>query len=197
MDNESTPTYQVAYKVKVIDAQSRAGASWFGILKGMFVTLYHFFKTWFSGAYTVQYPEERVPLPTYYRGRHQLNRDENGLELCVGCFLCSAACPTKCINIEARENEPGATFSKGERYAEVYEINMGKCIFCGLCVDACPTGALTMSPTYELADYDLRKLIYNKEKMLVPGPDLPFNLRKRTLPMRPHEPIPGSLHPHP
>lgn len=165
-----------------------------GLFSGMWVTIAHFFRTWFTGAYTVEYPEQRVPLPPYYRGRHQLNRDANGLELCVGCFLCSAACPTKCIHIEPKENSPEATYSRGERYSEVYEINIGKCIFCGLCVDACPTGALTMSPTYELADYDLKKLIYRKEQMLVPGPPLPHNLRSHPLPIKPHEPLPGSLH---
>lgn len=183
--------FSPSYKVKVLDVRSKARPSWWGITKGMYVTLYHFFKTWFTGAYTVEYPEQRVPLPDYYRGRHQLNRDANGLELCVGCFLCSAACPTKCINIVAGENKPEATYSKGERFAQVYEINMGKCIFCGLCVDACPTGAITMSPTYELADYDLRKLVYRKDQMLVPGPATPMNLKRAPLPIKPHQPIVG------
>jgi len=39
-----------------------------------------------------------------YRGAHVLQRDENGLEKCVACFLCAAACPANCIFIEAAEN---------------------------------------------------------------------------------------------
>ena len=35
---------------------------------------------------------------------HVLQRDENGLEKCVACFLCAAACPSNCIYIEAAEN---------------------------------------------------------------------------------------------
>ena len=39
-----------------------------------------------------------------FRGAHVLQRDENGLEKCVACFLCAAACPANCIFIEAAEN---------------------------------------------------------------------------------------------
>ncbi len=45
-----------------------------------------------------------------FRGVHVLQRDENGLEKCVACFLCAAACPSNCIYIEAAENtaeQPG------------------------------------------------------------------------------------------
>ena len=41
-----------------------------------------------------------------FRGMHVLQRDENGLEKCVACFLCAAACPSNCIYIEAAENTP-------------------------------------------------------------------------------------------
>src|SRR5437899_6699304 len=87
---------------------------------------------------TQQYPEEHyVPYPRY-RGRHILRRHENGLEKCVGCSLCAAACPAHCIRVIAGENTPDHQVSEGERYAEVYEINMLRCIFCGFCVEACP-----------------------------------------------------------
>ena len=41
---------------------------------------------------TVSYPEEKSPRSARYRGRHYLRRYENGLERCIGCELCSAAC---------------------------------------------------------------------------------------------------------
>ncbi|WP_410969184.1 NuoI/complex I 23 kDa subunit family protein, partial [Salmonella sp. SAL04284] len=78
-----------------------------------------------------------------YRGIHVLHRDENGLEKCVGCFLCAAACPANCIYIEAAENTDANRISAGERYASVYNIDYSRCIFCGYCVEACPTDAIT------------------------------------------------------
>ena len=47
-----------------------------------------------------------------------------GLEKCVGCSLCAAACPADCIRVVAAENTPENRVSAGERYAAVYEINM-------------------------------------------------------------------------
>ena len=38
-------------------------------------------------------------------------------------------------------------------------------MYCGLCVEACPFDALAMSDQYELADYDLRNLVYDKERL--------------------------------
>ena len=42
-----------------------------------------------------------------------------GMEKCVACFLCSAACPTNCIYIEAADNTDQQRISGGERYAKV------------------------------------------------------------------------------
>ena len=49
-------------------------------------------------------PLRGAKLQERFRGKHQLQRDENGLEKCVACFLCAAACPSNCIYIEAAEN---------------------------------------------------------------------------------------------
>ena len=40
-----------------------------------------------------------------YRGKQVLMRDENGLEKCVACGLCSVACPADAIYLEAAEND--------------------------------------------------------------------------------------------
>ncbi len=98
-----------------------------------------------------------------FRGMHVLQRDENGLEKCVACFLCAAACPSNCIYIEAAENTADHRISGAERYAKVYNIDYNRCIFCGYCVEACPTDAITHGHGFELATYNASNLVYRKE----------------------------------
>jgi NADH-quinone oxidoreductase subunit I len=120
-----------------------------------------------EGPVTIQYPEQKTPVYPRFRGRHRLNRfEDTGLEKCVGCSLCAAACPSDCIRVVAAENTPDNRVSAGERYAEVYEINMTRCIFCGYCEVACPFDAITMGHDYELSDYDRSDLIFTKEMLL-------------------------------
>jgi NADH-quinone oxidoreductase subunit I len=121
---------------------------------------------------TVQYPETRRRLPERTRGRHVLHRYENGLERCIGCYLCAGACPADCIYIEAAENTPQNPVSAGERYAAVYEIDMLRCIFCGFCEEACPTGAITLEPILDISDYTRAPLIYTKDMLLEAPRDL-------------------------
>ncbi|OIN97379.1 MAG: NADH-quinone oxidoreductase subunit I [Anaerolineae bacterium CG1_02_58_13] len=119
---------------------------------------------------TVQYPEEKRELRPRFRGRHVLKRYENGLEKCIGCSLCAAACPSDAIFVEASENTDEKRFSPGERYASTYEINMLRCIYCGFCEDACPTEAIVLGDNYELSFTDRRQAIYPKEMLLEPVP---------------------------
>ena len=103
-----------------------------------------------------------------FRGKHELQRDENGLEKCVACFLCAAACPSNCIYIEAADNTAEKQISSSERYASVYNIDYNRCIFCGYCVEACPTDAITHGHGFELATLNATNLVMRKEDMLVP-----------------------------
>ena len=120
-----------------------------------------------EGPMTIEYPEEKTPVYPRFRGRHKLHKfEDTGLEKCVGCSLCAAACPADCIRVVAAENIPGERVSAGERYAAVYEINLSRCIFCGYCEIACPFDAITMGHDYEMADYDRRDLIFTKEMLL-------------------------------
>ena len=128
------------------------------------------FRTMFRKTTTEGYPEEPVHFMPRYRGIHVLQRDEQGLEKCVGCFLCAAACPSNCIYIEAAENADAQRISAGERYAKVYNIDYSRCIFCGYCVEACPTDAITHGHGFELATYDINSLVYRKVQLLEPWP---------------------------
>src|ERR671926_274832 len=131
-------------------------------LRGFGVTLKQVFKK----PITQQYREYKRPFSPRFRGRHRLWRHENGLEKCVGCSLCAAACPADCIRVVAAENTADNRVSAGERYAAVYEINMSRCIFCGYCEIACPFDAITMQQDYELADYERSDLIFTKDMLL-------------------------------
>ena len=140
------------------------GAS--AIAKGMGIT----FREMLNPTITELYPEAPPQLQERYRGVHVLQRDENGLEKCVACFLCAAACPADCIYIEAAENTEKLRISGGERYAKVYNIDYNRCIFCGYCVEACPTDAITHGHDFEIASYNTSTLIYRKDRLLAPIP---------------------------
>jgi NADH-quinone oxidoreductase subunit I len=134
------------------------------ILRGLGTTL----RSMFEKPVTIQYPEVKRPVSSRFKGRHVLKRYENGLEKCIGCSLCAAACPSDAIFVEAAENTDQERYSPGERYARVYEINMLRCIFCGYCEDACPTEAIVLGDNYELSFTERQSAIYPKELLLEP-----------------------------
>ena len=86
------------------------GETAFTLAKGLSVT----FRTIFRPTVTENYPDEPVRFQPRYRGIHVLQSDENGLEKCVACFLCAAACPVQCIYIEAAENTAERRISASE-----------------------------------------------------------------------------------
>src|ERR1051325_10433765 len=137
------------------------------LVRGLGTTL----KMMFERPVTIEYPEEKREVRPRYRGRHILRRYENGLERCIGCSLCAAACPSDAIFVAADENTDERRFSPGERYASTYEINMLRCIYCGYCEDACPTEAIVLGDNYELSFFDRRSAIYTKEMLIVPVPE--------------------------
>jgi len=139
----------------------------YGIAKGMSVTFFEMF----APTIVEDYPNEKLPnegavFQERFRGLHVLQRDENGLEKCVACFLCAAACPSNCIYIEAAENTAEVRISGAERYAKIYNIDYNRCIFCGYCVEACPTDAITHGHGFKMATFNASNLVYRKEQLL-------------------------------
>ena len=127
------------------------------IIKGLVLTFRHMV----SPAVTRQYPmEKREPFPGS-RGLHALVRDtETGKEKCVGCGLCAAMCPSKCIRVYTSEGE------NHKKVVDRYEVDVSRCVFCAFCVEACPYGAVVLTGHYEYPDYSREPFYYTKERLL-------------------------------
>ncbi len=129
-----------------------------GIARGMATTLKHFF----GKKYTIQYPEERAPLPVGFRGLPRLIYDEDPSDLrCVACRICENACPVDVIHIDTHRGEDR------KMVLDRFDLEAGGCVFCGLCVEACPFEALTMMHGFELAAYDRDQLLWTKEMLAI------------------------------
>lgn len=128
------------------------------IIGGMFLTL----KQIFRPKFTRQYPEEKWTPPAAFRGRPVLVMNDNGVERCVACGLCSRVCPALAIEVQAAETE-----LEKERYPEKFEINMVRCIFCGFCEEVCPEEAIVMSDEYILTFSSQEEAVFGKDKLLM------------------------------
>jgi len=129
------------------------------LLKGIGQVLLHLLRR----PATVQYPDAFPHLPPRFKGRIILSRDPDGEERCVGCYLCSVACPVDCIALQATEDE------HGRRYPAWFRINFSRCIYCGYCEEACPTYAIQLTPDFEMSEYRRSHLVYEKEDLLIAG----------------------------
>jgi len=166
-----------------------------GILRGLLIPVKHFFDTYIDdlkwlgkkyykpegialrssaetrGIFSIQYPEERLPVPEEFRFIPFLVYDEveDGSKKirCTACGICAKVCPPQCIWIERKKDE--AT-GKPIASPQTYTIDMDICMNCGFCAEYCPFDAIRMDHDYELANTDRYKNdILNLETLLKPA----------------------------
>jgi len=135
-----------------------------GILPGLVHGLVTTARTALRPSHTAEYPDVAPTLPPRSRGVIAL-LEEN----CTSCMLCARECPDWCIVIEShKETIPATTPGGRDRQRNVldtFTIDFGLCMYCGICIEACPFDALFWSPQFEYAEYDLRDLLHDKERL--------------------------------
>ena len=166
-----------------------------GIIKGLGITLKRFIDTYIDdiqrgkkryhteegiayrssakvkGAFTIQYPEEKMLLPEEFRFIPFLVYDEqeDGSRKirCTSCGICAKVCPPQCIWIE-RSTDPET--GKPVPIPAEFFIDVDICMNCGYCAEYCPFDAIKMDHDFELAVYDREKEnIYSLAKLLKPA----------------------------
>ena len=132
-----------------------------GVARGMLTTLSHLIKT----PVTIQYPEERLDMPIWTRGRPRLIYEiDTGDLRCTACGACALACPVDVIKIEQHPSP-----IKG-KILDRFDIDMAGCIECALCVEACPFRAITMAPDFEMAAFTREtELVFDMYQLRIAG----------------------------
>ncbi len=134
-----------------------------GLAKGLAVTL----RTMTARSVTRQYPDVAPELAPRTRGVIALF-EEN----CTVCMLCARECPDWCIYIDShKEVLPAATDAGAgarERTRNVldrFAIDFSLCMYCGICIEVCPFDALFWSPEFEYAEFDVRDLVHERDRL--------------------------------
>src|ERR687885_231590 len=142
-----------------------------GILKGMAVTLRNFVGSYFEKdrLITVQYPEERQPLPENYRNFPFLvydGEDAHAGLRCVACKICEKECPPQCIYIVKSEDKKPDYMGMPQFYPAIFDIDISVCMSCQICVEVCPFDAIKMDKVYELSRHErFDELLMRKEQL--------------------------------
>jgi NADH-quinone oxidoreductase subunit I len=130
-----------------------------GLAKGLAVTM----RTMSKRSVTDQYPDVKPELPPRSRGVIALV-EEN----CTVCMLCARECPDWCIYIDSHKETIPAPEGGRERQRNVldrFAIDFSLCMYCGICIEVCPFDALFWSPEFEYAEFDIRNMTHEKDRL--------------------------------
>jgi NADH-quinone oxidoreductase subunit I len=137
--------------------KSRVGR---GLVSGLRVTWQNLMRR----SVTAHYPDALPALPPRSRGVIAL-MEEN----CTVCMLCARECPSWCIYIDShKETVPPATEGGRERSRNMldrFAIDFSLCMYCSICIEVCPFDALHWSPEFEYAEFDIRDLTHEKDRL--------------------------------
>jgi len=129
------------------------------LLQGLNLT----FRYWRAPKETLNYPEEKTPKSSRFRGLHALRRYPNGEERCIACKLCEAVCPALAITIDSHQREDGT------RRTTRYDIDLFKCIYCGFCEESCPVDSIVETDISEYHFENRGENIVDKQQLLAIG----------------------------
>src|SRR5882762_9590564 len=142
-----------------------------GIIKGMAETARNFVGSYVSEErlVTVQYPEEREPLPEATRQFPFLVYDGDdklaGMR-CVACQICEKECPPKCIYIVKSTDKKPDFVGKMQIYPTRFDIDISVCMSCQICVEVCPFEAIKMDTEFELSTTDrFGGLLFDRDQL--------------------------------
>lgn len=155
------------------------------IVGGMWITLGHMAKMIFgrlfpqqpdgprslmdmsaTGLLTMQYPEEKWPMPDGYRGAPVLVKDQEGREKCVSCQLCEFVCPPRAIRITPGAIAGSDPYANVEKRPREFDIDMLRCIYCGMCEEVCPEEAIYLTKEQPIFVGTSREgMVRNKEEL--------------------------------
>ncbi len=166
-----------------------------GIIRGLWITLSHLVTTYtedirkgkkryrteqgieerrnsdVQGIFTIQYPEEKMPVPENFRYIPFLVYDEGPDHekniRCTSCGICAKVCPPQCIwitrSVDPNTGKPIPTPAK-------FAIDVDICMNCGFCAEYCPFDAIKMDHDYEIASYNrMQDHIFDLSKLAKPA----------------------------
>src|SRR3954470_16210462 len=118
-----------------------------------------------EGLWTVEYPDERLPVFERYRMLPMLIYDaDDGNVRCTACNICAKVCPPQCIWITQATKPDG----KPVAWPEDFYVGMDVCMNCGLCAEYCPFDAIKMDQNFELSNYERhRSHLFDLQDLLV------------------------------
>lgn len=118
-----------------------------------------------AGVFTVEYPDERLPVYERFRVLPVLIYDqEDGYVRCTCCNICAKVCPPQCIWMSKAETHHGEPYPQPREFF----IDMDVCMNCGLCSEYCPFDAIKMDQNFELSNYERHQThVYGLQDLLV------------------------------